>query len=154
VRIDLRFERDTIERLKAALEDREQRAKHVTPALDEIADDFLAVQRRRFSAAAAIWQPLSPESAVRKARSGRAPVPLVGGELESSLTRRGARFAVRRIGDNSVTLGTSDPVAHLHRDGTRRLPRRPPVSLSRADERRWVRIIERHLSGERPGVGL
>jgi hypothetical protein len=154
VKIDLHFERDTIDRLKAVLEDREQAARVVTPALDEIADDFLGIQSRRFGAAAAIWAPLKPETALRKAAGGRQPLPLVGGELEASLTRAGARFAVRRVGDKSVTLGTSDPVANLHQGGTRRMKRRPPVSLSRADERRWVEIIERHLSGTRTRVGL
>jgi phage gpG-like protein len=154
VKIDLRFERDTIDRLKAVLEDREQAARVVTAALDEIADDFLNVQSRRFGAAGTTWVPLKPETALRKAAGGRHPLPLVGGGLEASLTRRGARFAVRRVEDNSVTLGTSDPVANLHQSGTRRMPRRPPVSLSRADERRWVEIIERHLSGTRTRVGL
>jgi phage gpG-like protein len=154
VKIALHFERDTIERLKAVLEDREHAARVVTPALDEIADDFLDIQSRRFAAASATWLPLKPETAIRKAAGGRPPEPLVGGELEQSLTRRGARFAIRRVDGNSVTLGTSDPVANLHQGGTRRMPRRPPVSLFRADERRWVEIIERHLSGSRPRVGL
>lgn len=154
MKIQLRFERDTIDRLKDVLEDRERAARVVTPALDAIADDFLNIQQRRFASAATTWIPLKAETAIRKAEGGRQPIPLVGGELESSLTRRGSRFSVRRVQDSTVTLGTSDPVANLHQGGTRRMPRRPPVSLSRADERRWVEIIERHLSGDRPGAGL
>lgn len=153
MKVDLRFERDSIERLKAILEDREQRAKVVTPALDEIAEDWLSIGRRRFSSGAT-WTPLSAEWALRKAAGGRSPLPLAGGDLEASLTRQGAKFAIRRVQGSTVTLGTSDPVANLHQGGTKRLPRRPPVSLTRADERRWVEIIEQHLSGDRPGVGL
>lgn len=153
MRISLRFEEGTIRRLQEALHDREQRARHVTPALEQIADDFLVIQRRRFSGGAQ-WKPLSAEWAIRKAASGRPVTPLAGGNLERSLTRKGAQFSIRRINNGgAITLGTSDPVAHLHRDGTKKLPRRPPVSLSRNDEKRWVSIFERHLSPERR-VGL
>lgn len=145
MKVTLDLDQRSLARLREVLESRELRAKHLAPALDAVADDFLLVQRRRFASASAIWAPLSPEWAVQKAKQGRSTAPLVGGELERSLTRRGARFAVRRIGSNSVTLGTSDPVAGLHHGGTKRMPKRPPVSLGKADQRRWAQLFVEHL---------
>jgi phage gpG-like protein len=153
MRARLELDKNISRRLKATLDDRQERARIVTPALEEIADDWLGIQRRRFGGSAQ-WKPLSPEWAVRKAQAGKSPMPLVGGELERSLTRRGARFAVRRVSQRQVVLGTSDPVANLHQGGTRRMPKRPPVSITRADERRWVDIISRHLSSSDVERGL
>lgn len=124
-----------------------------TEALDAIADDFLRVQQRRFSEASAIWKPLKPISALRKAARGRSTAPLVGGTLEESLTHAGARYAVRREAKSSITLGTREPTAHLHRDGTRRgLPKRPPVAISAEDARRWRDIFADHLLAGRHGL--
>lgn len=145
------------ERALAALDDRlhglETRMAVLSPALDEIADDWLNIERARF-AGRAEWKPLTTDWATRKAAGGRSPMPLVGGPLEQSLTRRGTQFAVRAVGQHGITLGTTDPVAHFHQDGTHRLPRRPPVSMSLADEKRWAQILQRHITGTAPVVGL
>lgn len=134
--------------LRSRLENLARNAEEPREALQEVADDFLQLQQRRFARASAIWRPLKPESARRKARRGLSTEPLVGGRLEASLTIRGATYQVRRMNVRSITLGTRDPSAHLHQRGTsKKLPARPPVSLSPADERRWRDIFARSLTG-------
>lgn len=110
----------------------DQAAKVPRPILRAVADVRQAQQADYF--ATARWQPLTAVSAARKRRAGRAGRPLVGGALERSLTRKGARYSFRRFQTQSLVMGTRDPVAHLHDRGTRRgLPARPVVQLSRRE---------------------
>jgi phage gpG-like protein len=153
VRIHVALDEASLAALNTRLQGIETRMAVLSPALDEIADDWLNIERARF-AGRAEWKPLTPEWAARKAAGGRSPLPLAGGELERSLTQRGSRFAVRSVGQKGITLGTTDPVAQLHQSGSRRLPKRPPVSLSIADEKRWALIIQKHIAGRTPEVGL
>lgn len=156
MRIEVRLDEPGLERLLTGLGGRAERAQALRPALHDIADDFYDIERRRFAAGMAHWKPLSPEWAIRKARGGRSTVPLAGGDLEKSLTSKGRRFSVRRITSTSLFVGTNNPVANLHSSGSKtgRLPKRPPVAISPIDRARWGKILLRHVSGQRRGVGL
>jgi hypothetical protein len=130
------------------LQGREDRAQQLRPAFEAVAVDFRNLEKRRFGGQAG-WAPLSPEYAKRKAAGGRPPQPLAGGALERSLTVQGAKYSVRRINRASMFVGTRNPVANLHREGTKRMPARPPVDVRPADTARWSRIFADHLAGAR-----
>lgn len=155
MRVEVTLDEPKLQHLLDGLGGRADRAAHLRPAFHDIADDFYDIEHRRFAGAAA-WKPLTAAWAIRKAQGGRSVVPLAGGALEESLTRKGRRFSVRRVNDSSLFVGTSDPVANLHASGSRtgRLPKRPPVAVSRADTRRWGGLMLRHVSGLKRGLGL
>lgn len=97
------------------------------------------------------FKPLAPVSAKRKASKGRTTRPLLGGNLEKSLTTRRAKGSVRRINKVSVVVGTRNALAPLHQAGTRRgMPRRPVVAVTPQDrdELREVFITEFLRSGD------
>lgn len=66
---------------------------------------------------------------------GSARVLVDSGDLLASLTRVGDRYHVRQVNGDSITLGTRNPVAHLHAKGARGMPRRNPVPPTTAAER-------------------
>jgi hypothetical protein len=118
------------------------RAGNLRPALERAADDMQEanadhIRRARF-------KPLSVEHARQKARRGLSTRPLLGGELERSVAGRG-RFAVRKVDVDEVRVGTKDPVANLHKAGTKRMPARPPVKLTPALRRLLVRRLTAHV---------
>jgi hypothetical protein len=153
MRIEVKLDEPAVRQTLARLRGREDRTQHLRPAFEAVATDFLNLERRRF-AGAARWAPLSPEYARRKAAGGRPILPLAGGALERSLTRKRAKYSVRRINRLSMFVGTRDPVANLHRKGTRRMPARPPVDITAADRTRWKRIFVGHLAGAGMRLGL
>lgn len=155
------------------------RGSDARPALERVADDFLAMERRAFATQGASnaepWRPLSPEWARRKAGRGIIGGVLHGasGRLEKSLITRGARGSRRRISRQSVTMGSSHPLAHLHQRGTTaryartwrgqplakprysgQLPARPMVVVGPRDVQRWRSIMADWLMTEARRLGL
>ncbi len=117
-------------------------------AFVEVGDLFLDQEKKYWRSAS--WIPLKPDSARRKAKRGRSTRPLVGGSLEKSLTIKGARYTVRRINKQSITMGTRHPLANIHDKGTRgALPRRPLISVSKADRAAYRGVFVRHLRSAR-----
>lgn len=98
------------------------------------------------------WQPLTPESARRKSKRGRPTTPLTGGALEASLTRRGALYQVREVTEDSVRVGTSDPVARIHNVGSYKapeanIPRRRLIRLRPNDRAAFRLLMAAHVMG-------
>lgn len=151
MRLEVHFAPGAFEHLDARLADHEDKLAYLQPALERIADDFLGVERIRLNGGGGLI-PLTPEWAARKAAGGRSPAPLAGGELEQSLTTGQGRYGLRQITDTSVLMGTTDPVANLMNSGTRKMPKRPPVSVTFADESRWFQILDDHISGQPVGL--
>lgn len=138
---------DYDERQSQAFADRLQAlgvaADNVRPALEDVADDFLDMERRAFTTSGASigarWEPLRP------GRPGTNPHELVAtGALFRSLTSAHAPDTVRRITADSVTMGTSK----------KGLPRRRYVlvKVDRRDGARWADLVADHLFG--PSRGL
>ncbi len=126
------------------------RADDMTPVMGSLADDFLRVERQQFSSQgrfSAGWAPLSPAYAARKSKKyPGAKILHATGDLEASLTRRGARNAVREVTRDSLLVGSTDPKVVYHQRGTENMPRRRPVELSAARRRAWVRAIQRYYT--------
>jgi phage gpG-like protein len=144
-------------------------ADNMRPAYDEIADDFLRIEREQFATQGArgpggAWVPLKPSTLRNKARKGQPSTILVATDaLRKSLTQRGARGSVRTIRKDTVTLGTrisegfvstrasgrgtavgfNYPQALQH--GTRKMPARRVVDITEEDRRRWVKIMQRRI---------
>lgn len=167
--------------LLRAMRKRIDRGLDPRPALEQIADDFLRMEREQFasqgSAGGTPWRPLSPEWAARKHGAGGI---LVGrsARMEKSLVQARARGSRRRIEVRSgrtsgVEMGSTQPLAHLHQGGTveryakswrgrplatpryaGRLPARPVVAVGPADERRWRGILVDYLFTETRSMGL
>lgn len=149
MRVHVTIDQVALRRVQDRLQGRLDRAQALRPAFDAVADDFLQMQRSRFAGGAG-WAPLSPAYAVRKAMTGRGTRPLAGGALEASMTRRGARYSVRRITSKSMFMGTRNPVANLHNAGTRRMPKRPLITVRGSDRERWGDLFAEHLRGGGP----
>lgn len=125
------------------------RAQDVSPLFTALADDFLDLERRQFSSEGRYsggWAELSARYAARKAkRYPGAKILHAEGDLEASLTRRGARNAVRSITRSALEVGTTDPNAVYHQHGTPHMPQRRPVEFAAADRDRWVKALQRFL---------
>lgn len=119
-------------------------------ALIEAGDRFYGIERR-YLRATARWTPLRPKYARVKLRKRGTSRPMIGGGLEQSLTRKGARYAVRRINKRSIVIGTKDPVANIHNSGSllRRMPPRTLIHFTRADRKEFRDIFARHLMSAR-----
>lgn len=110
-----------------------QRAERPQPALRAAGDTFRAREARVFATAAGgAWAPDAPGTVKRK---GSSRVLVDDGGLLRSLTVRGDRYHVERVTSDELLVGTKNPVAHLHRQGARGIPKRNPVPPTTAAER-------------------
>lgn len=127
-----------------------QRANDMEPALDALADDFLAIERQQFSSEGGRsggWAPLAPDYARTKALQfpGKGILERHG-DLRASLTEEGAKGSIRRVTSDELLVGTDVDYAHFHQSGTRKMPRRRVVEFSAGDRRRWVKTLQRYLA--------
>lgn len=150
-RITFSFYGDTqVDRTLAGLE---LGAADARPAWDEIADDFLASERRQFSTqggyASGGWPPLSPRYAEWKARHypGKTILRRTD-ELYNSLT---VGPAIRITEPSYLIIGSDVDYGRYHQAGDG-LPRRRPVELTENRRREWVRILQRFIVTGRPRV--
>jgi hypothetical protein len=136
------------------------------PAFAQVIEDFLGMEKAVFTTQGASigprWAPIGARSAgtrgfSRTSKKGRVskkvyrnPHPLqLTRALYRSLTQPRARYAIRRVSMDGVTLGTRDPVAHLHDLGTRKkLPQRRLMDIDRRVEDRWLGYVEDYLFGD------
>jgi phage gpG-like protein len=152
----------TLERIAANLND-------LRPVFERIADDFHSMESRLFtSRGGSASEPWAPSA------SGHA-VTLTGQRerLKRSLTLTKVSKSVTRITRNSVTLGSTHPLAHLHQGGTGpryartykgkplakpryagSLPRRVVLSVRPEDEQRWNSMLSEHVLASTGSLGL
>jgi len=119
----------------------------ITPAAAESAlsafdRSFREHERALFSSegasGGAIWAPLSPKYAARKRRRwpGRRILTATG-RLRRSLVQSDPEH-VREwhlVGENALlVVGTRDPVAAFHHEGTPRMPKRDPIQMVERQE--------------------
>lgn len=117
------------------------------PAWDAIVDDFLEIEERQFDSegrhGSGGWDPLSPDYAAWKlAQVGPKPILEFTGDLRRSLTDGPE---VRILEHSWAVFGSADPKGAYHQQGTDRMPRRPPVDLTEAERRRWVKMVQRYI---------
>lgn len=125
----------------------------------EVARDFReVVERKQFDSEGAYgsggWEPLSPKYAEWKGRNypGR-PIMVLSGDLRESLTGRN-KWTIEDIQPLQLRLGTADPIAGYHQEGTSRMPQRRLIDLREDDKSRWMKIIHEYLVGRARKEGL
>jgi phage gpG-like protein len=119
--------------------------RDVRPAWEDMANEFIRIEREQFVSSGGRsggWRPLSPAYAASKP-AGR-PIMVLSGDLRRSLTQQGGQN-IREIRPEEMRLGTRVPYAIFHQQGTRRMPARRVVDLSEDDRRNWVRILQRYF---------
>jgi len=130
-------------------------ARDLRPAFREISADFKQVTAATFAAQGPGWPPLNPRYAAWKARHypGR-PLLVRTGALQSAAT--GGSGYVERLEPLVMQLGVNVRYAHFHQQGTGRMPARKLVDFREdpAVQRRWAKIIQRHLVRESRRAGL
>lgn len=96
------------------------------------------------------YRPLDPEYAAEKSRERGTTRPLVGGELEASITNPRHRNHLSVITRNEVRVGTKHPLARIHKKGVAgRMPRRVPVKLTPKHRRAALDALRADLLGKR-----
>lgn len=110
----------------------------------DVRDEFFAIEREQFESEgaqgdAAAWQPLSPHYAAWKDRNfGGMPILQRTGALMASLAGDAANVDMQ---SDSLTIGSSVAYAIYHQEGTSRMPARPVIDLTLANQTRLSRII-------------
>lgn len=113
------------------------------PAYALVYDEFLDIERKRFSSEGPGWQQLKTSTVAK--RGSAHPILHDTGELEDSLTDAGHTNAVFEPEIDSVFMGTSDPVAIFHQEGTDKMVARPVVDMTEADAASFAGIIGDYL---------
>lgn len=142
---------DGVERLNRAFNRTEGFVADMRTFASAISQEFYRAEREQFDSQGAAgasgrWQPLSDVYARFKAeRFPGQTILRATGALEASLTDPDALDAVYRADANEIVLGTKVPYARAHQRGTRRMPARPPISLSETQKRRMQKAVQRQL---------
>lgn len=142
--VRLRFAIDGDVQVSRVLDAATEAVSDLTPAWEQIAEDFRAEEEERFGGGE--WAPLSPAYAAWKARHfpGKGILRRTG-RLYESLTGE-SQDSVADIEPLRLTLGTRTPYAVFHQRGTSRMPARPVIDLSPGFRRTAVRRVQRHLA--------
>ena len=122
-----------------------------TSAWKKIGEDFRETEDKVFKGQGSYgsrsgWKPLTPRYQEWKSLHypGK-PILQLSGDLKTSLTSKGKNH-VEIIRPKSITLGSSDPKYIWHQKGTKRgLPARPPVTFTKYQANKWVKIIKTEI---------
>lgn len=143
------FRQYDIDRMSEILRRPENRSADLRPAFLRVIEDFQAGERALFETQGRSegldWPPIRPDT-IRRHPERLGPMEMTGA-LKRSLTRRGAKYSIRKIEADMLTVGTRDPVSNLHqhkRPGSRN-PRRPVLFVSKERGSRWIDILADHI---------
>jgi phage gpG-like protein len=131
-------------------------AADVRPAMVQVLDLLRRAERRQFDSQGAYgsegWPPLASSTVERKRREGLDPRILhATRRLRDSLTEAGHGEQIAIARHDGLDFGTTVEYARYHQHGTSRAPQRRVVQLPESDRREVVRIVQRHVVGERAG---
>lgn len=115
-----------------------------------VAAEFQKIEREQFSSEggsgqAGKWKGLSsPYKEIKAKKWGQQPILQASGRLYKSLTSSGGD-AVYEESNLELTLGSSVPYAKYHQRGTRKMPSRPPISLTDENKKQLLKPIQTKL---------
>lgn len=122
------------------------RFKDAAPAFEQIADILMEIEDDQFESSgrhgSGGWAKLAESTLEHKTGAG---ILIETGDLERSLTTRGAPDQVLEITSEFLLFGTSLPYAAFHQTGTSRMPRRRPIELTETDRRQIVKQLQSWL---------
>lgn len=125
------------------------RAGDIRPLLPGVRREFLAAEDEQFRTHKG-WKRGAPATIAEKARHGWGPEPLEAtGRLRYSLTRAANPDAIAKADASSITLGTRDPVARIHKGAkpSNPMPRRNPIPVRKALRTDFIEDLRGHLLG-------
>lgn len=144
--IDIQFDYDGangVTSIQRKLASFGQSVENMSPAWEYIGKQLLIDFRQNFAQEGGVfgqysrWAPLAASTQRERARQvgpwfAAHPILNRTGALEMSVEWQGAPNNVFEVGANSLTIGTTDPIAVFHNSSAPRthLPRRPIVGLS------------------------
>ncbi|HWQ34328.1 MAG TPA: phage virion morphogenesis protein [Blastocatellia bacterium] len=117
----------------------------------QVANEFYRIEREQFNSqgaggASGAWRELSPGYEKYKAvKHPGKPILQASGHLKESLTDPTNKDHVFRMTEDSLILGTTDPVGQYHQKGTDRLPQRKIFDLTDDDKRRLRDVARREF---------
>ncbi len=156
---NLRFtiEIDGIKQFDRVFSKIQYRISDFTPIWEEIAEEFYFMEEKIFENEGNVedvskWKDLSTAYAEWKEKHypGENILHLTG-ELEESLTRKGASGNIHEIDKKSMAIGSGLKVgkwnlAWLHQRGTHKMPARPPLRLIKSFKSKITRIMRDALN--------
>lgn len=165
MRVELKLDEAQLQAFERLVEERQRRAMDMTPALEEVADDFLELERRVFDTQGRVvlsagWRKLSKSWTKFKQTHGLSPRILEmtqgGGRLRRALTVKGAPYQLRHVTDEEVVVGTNLGIARIHQKGGKitlhghaaKIPSRKFVRLRQVDKVRWIGELQSYLSDD------
>ncbi|MBT4498064.1 MAG: hypothetical protein HOC74_10105 [Gemmatimonadetes bacterium] len=116
----------------------------------DIRDDFLEGGQAQFASqgksGSGGWKALSPAYAAWKnAHFPGKPILQRQGDLIGSLTNKSNKRFIYRPSKLGLAIGTRVPYARYHQTGTPDMPARPPIQLTKAQQTRWMKLIQEHI---------
>ena len=141
IRVDVSEVRDYFATLGARIRKKEPLLKRIGTFAVEVSKQ--AFREGRDPNTGDRWEPLSPAYAKWKARNRYSKTPLT---LKGAL-RRSIHYGV--LGKKSVAWGTDRKYGRFHQYGTKRLPQRRFLGLSRDDVYQIDQIITRWVRGRK-----
>lgn len=130
----------------------ERRARNMKPALRIIRDDIRRVIAATFSAQGrrygGSWEFLKEATIRKKVRRGwDLRILYARHRLVNSLTKSQSNYAIVKMTNDTIELGTKVPYADAHQYGRpeKNIPARPFIDFDRRDEQRWADICARNL---------
>lgn len=131
-----------------------ERATHLEPVLWDIVDKMMVAEMRIFETRGAssgrYWSPLRGSTVHIKTKLGVPNVmdPLIRyGDLRQSLTQMGAQYQVLRVDDDELEFGTDHPAAEYHTYGTKHMPARPPLIVTKRAAAEYIQDIKDFVFG-------
>lgn len=141
-----------------------ERAEDMSPAFEQIADDFLQIQEFQFDSQGGMfsggWAALAPSTIESKRRQGLDPRILHATlALRNSLTNKNDPNHVRRITPDTMEVGTSVtspsgfPYPAAHQNPKQGQKQRRPIELDEDISSDWVKVLQEYLVQFETGIG-
>jgi phage gpG-like protein len=131
-----------------------KRIEDLTPAWQRMIPALQDYIARRIASGGTLhnlppFAPLSPRYARYKARRyPGAPILVRSGRLRNALTQPDHPDAIADMQPDRLTFGTRIPYALYHQLGTRKMPARPPIKLSKPIQTQLLTILRNYLIQE------
>lgn len=136
------------EKQQARITQLTERVQDLAPGFLAVATYLLATEAAQFESQGAYaskgWAAIKDATLAAKLSRGGDPRILIDtGRMMKGLTEEGGEH-VQIITKDSLTFGTTDPIARFHHTGTKTMPRRDPLTW-RADRTGVLKILRAYV---------